>query len=165
MLQYHHYISLIYFTLLRYFSPLKYFILLISMRWELEILQSTEIFLQNGISLLFDRFYSVDISTYIVMSTDWKALETRAILSAHSKKCDIHHTSFICPKSKQGRIHGYRSRVQVGRGYIWGHGPFRQEQWAKKNKIIKKVNCDRPTNPPTDHPTDRQTDKVGCRVV
>ena len=27
----------------------------------------------------------------------------------------------VCPLSKQGRIHGYPSRVRVGRGHIWGY--------------------------------------------
>ena len=34
--------------------------------------------------------------------------------------------------------------------------PFGQEQWSQKNKIIKKVKCDQPTN----RPTNRQTKRV-----
>ena len=30
-------------------------------------------------------------------------------------------SSLIAGLYKQGRIHGYRSRVRVGRGHIWGH--------------------------------------------
>ena len=44
------------------------------------------------------------------------------------KEIDQITTTVRCNKSqvcrgdgKQGRIHGYRSRVQVGRGHIWGH--------------------------------------------
>ena len=35
--------------------------------------------------------------------------------------------------------------------------PFGQEQWGQRNKIIKKVKCERTT--------DRPTDKAGCRVA
>ena len=59
-------------------------------------------------------------------------------------------------KHEQGRIHGYRSRVRVGRGHIWGH----QTIWAgavrSENKIHKKSKM---------WPTDQPTDKAGCRVA
>ena len=59
-------------------------------------------------------------------------------------------------KNKQGRIHGYRSRVQVGRGQIWGH----QTIWAgavrSEYKIHKKSKI---------RPTNRQTDRWTKRVV
>ena len=35
--------------------------------------------------------------------------------------------------------------------------PFGQEQWGQRNKIIKKVKRDRPTDWPTDKPTNRWT--------
>ena len=68
----------------------------------------------------------------------------------------IFHIFHIFPK--QGRIHGYPSRVRVGRGHNWVH----QTIWAgavrsKKKNIIGKVKCDRPTNQPTD--------KAGCTVA
>ena len=63
---------------------------------------------------------------------------------------------------KQGRIHGYPSRMRVGRGHNWGH----QIIWAgavrpkttKKQKIVK---CDGRT----DGRMDQRTNKAGCRVA
>ena len=51
---------------------------------------------------------------------------------------------------KQGRIHGYPSRVRVGRGCYWGY----QIIWAgavrqKIAKTPKKVKCARRTDQPT----------------
>ena len=39
---------------------------------------------------------------------------------------------------KQGRKHGYPSRVRVGRGHNWGHSTFGQEQWGQKPQKPKK---------------------------
>ena len=60
-------------------------------------------------------------------------------------------------KEKQGRIHGYPSRMWVGRGCIWGHliiwaGAVRLKTAKKKRK--KKVWW-----------TDGRTDKAVCRVI
>ena len=43
--------------------------------------------------------------------------------------------------------------------------PFGHEQWGQRNKIIKKVKRDRPTDQTTNQPTDKQTDKAGCGVA
>ena len=61
---------------------------------------------------------------------------------------------------KQGRIHGYRSRVRVGRGHIWGNKTFWARAVRSKNKNPKKSKMW-----PTNRPTDRPTDKAGCRVA
>ena len=53
-------------------------------------------------------------------------------------------------KTKQGRIHGYPSRVRVGRGGIELPEHLGRSSEAKDRKNIKKVKLDRPT--------DRQTD-------
>ena len=55
----------------------------------------------------------------------------------------------------QGRIHGYPSRVRVGRGRIWGHFII----WARamRPKTAKTLNKVCWTNGPTDGPTDRQS--------
>ena len=74
---------------------------------------------------------------------------------------------------KQGLIHGYRSRVRVGRDHFEVTIPCGQEQWDQRNKTIKKVKCDWPTDRPTDWPTNQwtnrptyqPTDKAGCRVA
>ena len=65
--------------------------------------------------------------------------------------------------SEQGRIHGYRSRVRVGRGHIWGH----QTIWAgavrSKNKIHKKSKM-WPTDWQTDQPTKRGVESRSMRL-
>ena len=76
--------------------------------------------------------------------------------------CTANEKSWGQKKKKQGRIHGYPSRVQVGRGHNWGH----QIIWAgavkpKIPKTQKKVKCDGPT----DGRTDWRTDKAGCRFA
>ena len=63
---------------------------------------------------------------------------------------------------EEGRIHGYPSRVRVGRGRIGGHWII----WAgavrpKTAKTKKKVKCDGLT----DGPTDGLTDKAGYIVA
>ena len=59
-------------------------------------------------------------------------------------------------KSKQGRTHGYPSRVRVGRGSDENNNHvLGKEQYCKTapKRGEKKVKCD------------GQTDKVGCRVA
>ena len=68
-------------------------------------------------------------------------------------------------KWKQGRIHGYPSRVRVGRGHNLGQWNI----WAgairpKKNIKAEKVECDRRTDQRTDEPTVRQS-RVYCHVA
>ena len=71
---------------------------------------------------------------------------------------------------KQGRIHGYPSRVRVGRGCVWGHfiilaravSPMTAK---KKNKQkTKKVKCDRPTDQRTNGPTKRGVESRSTRL-
>ena len=56
---------------------------------------------------------------------------------------------------EHGRVHGYPSRAQVGRGRNWGH----QIIWAEvrqkktKKKTTKKVKCDQRIDQRTDGPT------------
>ena len=64
---------------------------------------------------------------------------------------------------KQGRIHGYLSRVQVGRESDEINQP---SSWAgavtpKPPVNAEKAKCDGPT----DGRTDRRTDRAGCRVT
>ncbi|MEE3021028.1 MAG: hypothetical protein VX367_00175 [SAR324 cluster bacterium] len=67
---------------------------------------------------------------------------------------------------KQGWIHGYPSRVRVGRGgYLRSPDHLGRSSEAKDRKNPKKVKCDRRTDRRTDGPTDRRTDKAGCRVA
>ena len=64
-------------------------------------------------------------------------------------------------KTKQGQIHGYPSRVRVGRGGIELPEHLGRSSEAKDRKNEKKVKCDGPT----DQRTDGRTDKAGCRVA
>ena len=41
--------------------------------------------------------------------------------------------------NKQGRIHGYLSRVRVGRGSIWVTKAFGKEQWGQRPQKNKKA--------------------------
>ena len=63
-------------------------------------------------------------------------------------------------KYEQGRIHGYPSRVRVGKGHNLGH----QIIWAgavkPKTKNQKKVKCDGRTDGWTDRRTDQWTDST-----
>ena len=53
--------------------------------------------------------------------------------------------------TEQGRIHGYRSRVRVGRGHIWGHRTIWAGAVRSKNRIHEK------SKSVTDRPTEGQT--------
>ena len=70
-------------------------------------------------------------------------------------------------KWKQGRIHGYPSRVRVDRG----NDEFDQpSSWAgavtpKPPINAKKAKCYRPADLSTDRLTDRSMDRAGCRVA
>ena len=87
----------------------------------------------------------------IVMEREWvgewktKGIDRRMDRSAYIR---VHAT-----EKEQGRIHGFPSRVRVGRGHIWGHQSF----WAGavRSKKQKKVVW----------PTDQPTDKAGCSHV
>ena len=58
---------------------------------------------------------------------------------------------------KQGRIHGYPSRVWVDRGRIWGH----LVTWAGavRAKTAKTKKCTRRIDGPTDRQTNGRTDQ------
>ena len=62
-------------------------------------------------------------------------------------------------KKEQGRIHGYPSRVWVGRGSDEIDQP---SSWAGAVTPILPVNAEKAK---CYRPTDRQTDRVGCRVA
>ena len=64
---------------------------------------------------------------------------------------------------KQGRIHGWPSRVRVGRGSdeIDQLGSWAGAVTPKPPVYAEKAKCYRPT----DRPMDRPTDRVGCRVA
>ena len=74
--------------------------------------------------------------------------------------------------SKQGQIHGYPSRMRVGRSIeqCWKKslGHLGRSHMLKKLKNAERVKIgptDRPTNRPTNGLTDRETDIAGCRVA
>ena len=83
------------------------------------------------------------------------------ILSFSSKKdetlCQKKKKHFKISK-KQGRIHGYLSRVRVGRGSIWVTKALGQVQWGQRPQKHKKSKIgDRPTDQQTDQPTFQPT--------
>ena len=70
-------------------------------------------------------------------------------------------SSYLC--NKQGRIHGWPSRVRVGRGSdeIDQLGSWAGAVTPKPPVNAEKAKCYRPT----DQPTDKLTDKAGWRVT
>ena len=100
---------------------------------------------------VFSSFH-MPLNTKVAISSFMHSLESICITIKLRYSC---YESFF---KKQGRIHGYRSRVRVGRGHIWGHF---KEQWVaarpETSKTQKKLKCDRPTDWQTDGPTDWQS--------
>jgi len=60
---------------------------------------------------------------------------------------------------KQGRIHGYISRVRLGRG------SKKSLLASKQQNTRSKIDVNGPTDGPTDRPTDRPTDIASYRVA
>ena len=119
---YHDFISLKYFTLLRYFILLKHFSLL-------KFSDFTPLKYFSVLKYFFKMKYLYSVKCLMVLT--------------------YLHISF-CPLTvqgqlKQGRIHGYRVACGWAGAIFEVTWPFGQEQWGKK-KIIKKMECDRPTD-------------------
>ena len=65
---------------------------------------------------------------------------------------------------KQGRIHGYPSRVQVGRGHLRSLDHLGRSSEAKDCKNQRKVKCYGPTDGRTNGPTKRGVESRSTRL-